>query len=263
MLTNKIKTKVSTWGLAAIVFAAASVAGNSHATNYFAHPADVISGSCGTGSLTVSVYGQQFHVPCENIDTHTGEAYIHYNHCNWFTCISYRKDIQLSVLKVKKLAYRDGHLINTHDSDDFHINVSDNSTYYKNLSLKSKQKRSLLVTAGHYSIHESAAGYDESIDCGDAGRSHNGRITVGVHPGSIVECTVRNDLIPVHPPVVVPAAPAHCYVTIHGTLAQARIAYAHQCHLPRIDCDPVAGGWTCSSRQIGNASPGNRTPRQQ
>ena len=46
-----------------------------------------------------------------------------------------------------------------------------------------------------------------------------------------------------------------------SSLAAAKLSYASQCSAPRRDCDPSAGGWTCSSAQIGNASPGNPAPR--
>lgn len=38
------------------------------------------------------------------------------------------------------------------------------------------------------------------------------------------------------------------------TLDDARTNYATACNLPRVDCDPVDGSWTCSSRAIGNQS---------
>ena len=60
-------------------------------------------------------------------------------------------------------------------------------------------------------------------------------------------------------PVGVPAAFAAASdvcVARGGTLADARRAYADSCTLPRIDCDPLDGGWTCSSRRIGRGAPG-------
>jgi len=37
-----------------------------------------------------------------------------------------------------------------------------------------------------------------------------------------------------------------------GTLAAARAAYVEQCpSIPRVDCDPVAGNWTCASYRMG------------
>ncbi|MEM7338632.1 MAG: hypothetical protein AAF467_08295 [Actinomycetota bacterium] len=44
--------------------------------------------------------------------------------------------------------------------------------------------------------------------------------------------------------------------TSGATLREARTAYAASCTLPRIDCDPIAGTWYCSSRVIGAAAPG-------
>lgn len=41
------------------------------------------------------------------------------------------------------------------------------------------------------------------------------------------------------------------------TLALAKLAYANKCDQPRKDCDPSPEGYTCSSEQIGSASPGN------
>lgn len=39
------------------------------------------------------------------------------------------------------------------------------------------------------------------------------------------------------------------------TLASAKLAYAHSCSLPRVDCDPMNDGWLCSSEQIGSGRP--------
>lgn len=45
-----------------------------------------------------------------------------------------------------------------------------------------------------------------------------------------------------------------------ATLGAAKEAYAKRCPgLPRIDCDPVGGGWSCSSRVIGARAPGGLT----
>ncbi len=260
-----LKRTLIAWGVVGATAATIAIGNNASATDKLVYPADLVSGYCGSETLTVSVDGHHYHVPCDNVDTHTGAAYFDNKLCfgyGYSHCYSYRVHIQLPVLKIKKLAYRQDHLITTHASDDFHINVSDNGSYHKNLSLKSKQRRSLIVSSGHYSIHETAAGYNESIDCGHAGRSHTGSITVGVHPGAVVECAVINKLIPVHPPVIRPTyyQPAHCSVTVHGSLWDARAAYSHQCHVPRVDCDPVHRGWTCSSEQIGarSGTPDNR-----
>ena len=43
------------------------------------------------------------------------------------------------------------------------------------------------------------------------------------------------------------------------TLAAARGAYAEACPtLPRLDCDPIVGGWACASYRIGAFAPGAR-----
>ncbi len=48
--------------------------------------------------------------------------------------------------------------------------------------------------------------------------------------------------------------PTVCTATA-ATLAQARAAYADTCDVPRVDCDPVDAGWTCSSGVIGASAP--------
>ncbi|MFK7855413.1 MAG: cytochrome-c peroxidase [Granulosicoccus sp.] len=40
-----------------------------------------------------------------------------------------------------------------------------------------------------------------------------------------------------------------------ASLSAARDAYAEQCNLPRLDCDPIEGVWFCSSQQLGSGSP--------
>ncbi len=44
------------------------------------------------------------------------------------------------------------------------------------------------------------------------------------------------------------------------TINAARIGYANSCRLPRVDCDPVGGQWTCASYQLGAAAPGRGAP---
>lgn len=54
---------------------------------------------------------------------------------------------------------------------------------------------------------------------------------------------------------VVAAAPADECATAGASLGEARSAYAANCSLPRVDCDPVGGTWYCSSRVIGSKAP--------
>ncbi len=39
------------------------------------------------------------------------------------------------------------------------------------------------------------------------------------------------------------------------TLDDAKTAYSEKCSQPRVDCDPLGDGWTCSSEQIGDKLP--------
>lgn len=48
--------------------------------------------------------------------------------------------------------------------------------------------------------------------------------------------------------------PGSCTVRA-STLQAARDAYASQCDLPRLDCDPIEGQWQCSSQQLGQRAP--------
>ena len=52
-------------------------------------------------------------------------------------------------------------------------------------------------------------------------------------------------------------SPAQCEFS-GPTLNAARIGYASNCGLPRVDCDPDGGLWTCASYQLGALSPANR-----
>ena len=44
-----------------------------------------------------------------------------------------------------------------------------------------------------------------------------------------------------------------------GSLGAAKAAYAAACTVPRVDCDPIGGAWTCSSARIGVRAPGGIT----
>jgi len=61
--------------------------------------------------------------------------------------------------------------------------------------------------------------------------------------------SLPNDSVstPVSPPAA--TSPQHCTAT-GPTLDQAKIEYAANCSLPRKDCDPIDGSWTCSSENI-------------
>lgn len=50
--------------------------------------------------------------------------------------------------------------------------------------------------------------------------------------------------------------PEECF-TSGATLSEARNAYAEDCTLPRVDCDPIDGVWFCSSRVVGDQAPGS------
>ncbi len=58
--------------------------------------------------------------------------------------------------------------------------------------------------------------------------------------------------------VVSAAGPDECF-TSGASLDEAKAAYAADCSEPRVDCDPVAGSWYCSSKVIGSKAPGGMT----
>lgn len=43
-----------------------------------------------------------------------------------------------------------------------------------------------------------------------------------------------------------------------ANLLLARLAFAKKCSVPRVDCDPISGGYVCASYIMGNAAPGAR-----
>ncbi len=76
----------------------------------------------------------------------------------------------------------------------------------------------------------------------------NGQPVIEATP--VVEAT---PVITTTPAVV--AAPEQCEYSA-TTLNAARIGYQNSCSLPRVDCDPINGRWTCASYQLGSGSPG-------
>ena len=66
-----------------------------------------------------------------------------------------------------------------------------------------------------------------------------------------------NDTPDPAPPVVLlePSASSEC-VANAASLSAAKSAYEASCMAPRVDCDPIPTGWSCSSGVIGAASSG-------
>lgn len=66
---------------------------------------------------------------------------------------------------------------------------------------------------------------------------------------------------PVVPPVVQPAPSNEACEAYGDDLAKARAAFAFQCPgRQRRDCDPISGGWMCSTDVIGSAAPTSSAP---
>ena len=68
----------------------------------------------------------------------------------------------------------------------------------------------------------------------------------------------------VAPPTTAPSPTVPGACTARGaTLAEAQRNYANSCSQPRVDCDPIDGGWVCSSERMGPGTPApgpNPTP---
>ncbi len=60
------------------------------------------------------------------------------------------------------------------------------------------------------------------------------------------------------PQIELPTNSASECVATGSNLTLAIDAYDASCMAPRVDCDPVSGGWSCSSGVIGNSAPSTR-----
>jgi len=59
---------------------------------------------------------------------------------------------------------------------------------------------------------------------------------------------------------LLPSQPVFAACTATGPNLGAAIRnYAESCSLPRVDCDPISGGWMCSSESMGNGAPNQPT----
>jgi hypothetical protein len=58
------------------------------------------------------------------------------------------------------------------------------------------------------------------------------------------------------PVVVLPETTSSECVAIGSNLTLAITAYEASCMAPRVDCDPIADGWSCSSGVLGSSAPG-------
>jgi hypothetical protein len=61
------------------------------------------------------------------------------------------------------------------------------------------------------------------------------------------------------PEIELPETTSSECVAVGSNLSLAIAAYEASCMAPRIDCDPVEGGWSCSSGVIGSSAPGQIT----
>ncbi len=255
--------------LAGVILAAIAFSPTSQATGGHDYkPADLVHGHCGSGHITIKVKGHKEVVSCSNLDTHTGKGYYSRKMCHHKgkdyrhgykhkRCEYVTHYYQLPVIEIQKFAYKDGRVITTNRSPEFHFNISTNGSYHKGFKLKSKQRQYFIVGRDTYTIAEHARGYKTRIECN--GRSyHDYKVDVTISkPGQQVKCNFLNS--PKHRHTPKPDhKPKHCAVAGHS-LGDARAAYAKACHyIPRKDCDYVHGKWYCSSQQIGHAAPNLR-----
>ncbi len=63
---------------------------------------------------------------------------------------------------------------------------------------------------------------------------------------------------PAPTPALPPTSSSEC-VAVGSNRVTAIAAYEASCMAPRVDCDPIDGGWSCSSGVIGSSAP-SRTP---
>jgi len=192
----------------------------------------------------------------------------YYKHCE-----NKKYHYQLPVIEIEKRAYDKYHkMIATSHSKPYLFDVWTNGGYGKNFELKSKQKKYLIVKKDHYTIYENAPYYKTRIECG-GDPVHGYEVTVGISkPGQKVSCVFHNykphyyhkpyyDPKPAHKPKPAYHKPKPDYrkpqaCTAWGrNLDKAKHAYYGKCHVKLLDCDPMNGGYMCSSQQIGAYAP--------